>query len=107
MLQGTAGGQKQEEKEASEEEAEKLLKGYLALGYRYFEENAGSSEDVERLVVLLDERYFYDETGYLRSGNRSVRRLFHRLNQAKEELAFVVKKNEEVYSVILGLLQAM
>ena len=99
--------QKQEEKEASEEEAEKLLKGYLALGYRYFEENAGSSEDVERLVVLLDERYFYDETGYLRSGNRSVRRLFHRLNQAKEELAFVVKKNEEVYSVILGLLQAM
>ena len=90
-----------------EEEAEKLLKGYLALGYRYFEENAGSSEDVERLVVLLDERYFYDETGYLRSGNRSVRRLFHRLNQAKEELAFVVKKNEAVYSVILGLLQAM
>ena len=83
------------------------LKGYLALGYRYFEENAGSSEDVERLVVLLDERYFYDETGYLRSGNRSVRRLFHRLNQAKEELAFVVKKNEAVYSVILGLLQAM
>ena len=99
--------QKQEKKEASEEEAEKLLKGYLALGYRYFEENAGSSEDVERLVVLLDERYFYDETGYLRSGNRSVRRLFHRLNQAKEELAFVVKKNEAVYSVILGLLQAM
>ena len=90
-----------------EEEAEKLLKGYLALGYRYFEENAGSSEDVERLVVLLDDRYFYDETGYLRSGNRSVRRLFHRLNQAKEELAFVVKKNEAVYSVILGLLQAM
>ena len=90
-----------------EEEAEKLLKGYLALGYRYFEENAGSGEDVERLVVLLDERYFYDETGYLRSGNRSVRRLFHRLNQAKEELAFVVKKNEAVYSVILGLLQAM
>ena len=41
-----------------EEEAEKLLKGYLALGYRYFEENAGSSEDVEQLVVLLDERYF-------------------------------------------------
>ena len=90
-----------------EEEAEKLLKGYLALGYRYFEENAGSSEDVERLVVLLDERYFYDDMGYLRSGNRNVRRLFHRLNQAKEELAFVVKKNEAVYSVILGLLQAM
>ena len=33
--------------------------------------------------------------------------MFHRLNQAKEELAFVVKKNEAVYSVILGLLQAV
>ena len=62
---------------------------------------------MERLVVLIDERYFYDETGYLRSGDRSVRWMFHRLNQAKEELAFVVKKNEAVYSVILGLLQAV
>ena len=88
-------------------EAGKLLKGYLALGYRYFEENDGCSEDVERLVVLLDDRYFYDETGYLRSADRSVRKLFHRLNQAKEELAFVVKKNEAVYAALLGLLQAM
>ena len=88
-------------------EAEKLLKGYLAREYQYFGEETGSSEDVERLVVLMDERHFYDETGYLRSGDRSVRRLFHRLNQAKDELAFVVKKNEAVYAVLLGLLQAM
>ncbi len=88
-------------------EAEKLLKGYQAREYRYFEENDGISEDVDRLVVLLDERYFYDEAGYLRSADRSVRRLFHRLNQAKEELAFVVKANEAVYAVMLGLLQAM
>ena len=50
---------------------------------------------------------FYDETGYLRSGNRSVRRLFHQLNQAKEELAFVVKRMRRCTQVILGLLQAM
>ena len=88
-------------------EAGKLLKGYLTQGYRYFEENDGISEGVDRLVVLLDDRYFYDETGYLRSEDRSVRRLFHRLNQAKEELAFVVKENEAVYAVLLGLLQAI
>ena len=88
-------------------EAGKLLNGYLTQGYRYFEENDGISEDVDRLVVLLDDRYFYDETGYLRSEDRSVRRLFHRLNQAKEELAFVVKENEAVYAVLLGLLQAI
>ena len=88
-------------------EAGKLLNGYLTQGYRYFEENDGISEDVDRLVVLLDDRYFYDETGYLRSEDRSVRRLFHRLNQAKEELAFVVKENEAGYAVLLGLLQAI
>ena len=88
-------------------EAEDLLKGYLAQGYQYFEKNDGVGEDVDRLVVLLDQRYFYDETGYLRSSDRSVRKLFHRLNQAKEELAFVVKKNEAVYAAVLGLLQAM
>mgnify|MGYP004562443443 CR=1 FL=1 len=88
-------------------EAGKLLSGYLTQGYRYFEENDGISEEVDRLVVLLDDRYFYDETGYLRSADRSVRKLFHRLNQAKEELAFVVKENEPVYAVLLGLLQAV
>lgn len=88
-------------------EAEKLLRGHQAREYQYFEENDGIGEDVDRLVVLLDERYFYDETGYLRSADRSVRKLFHRLNQAKEELAFVVKANEAVYAVVLGLLQAM
>ena len=88
-------------------EAGKLLNGYLTQGYRYFDENDGISEDVDRLVVLLDDRYFYDETGYLGSEDRSVRRLFHRLNQAKEELAFVVKENEAVYAVLLGLLQAI
>ena len=37
-----------------EEEAEKLLKGYLALGYRYFEENAGSSEDVDGISAVWE-----------------------------------------------------
>lgn len=34
-----------------------------------------------------------------------VRKLFHQLSRAKEELALVVKGNETVYTVLLNLLQ--
>lgn len=58
----------------------------------------------DRIAVLIDERYYYDEQGYLCSTDRSVWNLFCRLNQAKEELTFVVKANEAVYATLLGLL---
>lgn len=67
--------------------------------------------DIEQLVVLLDERYYYDESGHLRTvcrdanGNSYVRTLFHKLNQAKEKIAFVIKNNEQVYGNLLDLLQ--
>ena len=66
--------------------------------------------DVERLAVLLDERYYYDGNGYLRSaryyghGMSDVRLLFHTLNQAKEELALVVMENEKLYGSLLELI---
>lgn len=53
----------------------------------------------------MDDRYYYDEKGYLRSEQRDVRKLFHQLSRAKEELALVVKENETVYTVLLNLLQ--
>ena len=65
--------------------------------------------DAERLAVVLDERYYYDEKGYLRSERvgkqemSDVRRLFHVLNQAKERLVLVVMRNEKVYEVLLEL----
>lgn len=65
--------------------------------------------DTEQIVVLLDERYYYDKSGYLRAvshdenGNSYVRAIFHRLNQAKEKIALIVKNNEQVYSKILDL----
>lgn len=67
--------------------------------------------DIEQIVVLLDERYYYNERGYLRAvcrdanGNSYVRTLFHKLNQAKEKIAFVIKNNEQVYGNLLDLLQ--
>ena len=77
-----------------EEEAEILLKGYQ-----------------DQLVFIIDERYYYDEKGYLREQRQkqqkptAVRALFHRLNEAREEFAIIVKGNEAVYEVLLDLLQ--
>ena len=77
-----------------DEEAGILLKGYQ-----------------NQLVFIIDERYYYDEKGYLREQRQkhqkptAVRTLFHRLNEAKEEFAIIVKGNEAVYEVLLDLLQ--
>ena len=77
-----------------EEEAGILLKGYQ-----------------NQLVFIIDERYYYDEKGYLREQRQkhqkptAVRTLFHRLNEAREEFAITVKRNEAVYEVLLELLQ--
>lgn len=77
-----------------EEEAGILLKGYQ-----------------NQLVFIIDERYYYDEKGYLREQRQkhqkptAVRTLFHRLNEAREEFAIIVKRNEAVYEVLLELLQ--
>lgn len=77
-----------------EEEAEILLKGYQ-----------------DQLVFIIDERYYYDEKGYLREQRQkqqkptAVRMLFHRLNEAREEFTIIVKRNEAVYEVLLELLQ--
>ena len=77
-----------------EEEAGILLKGYQ-----------------NQLVFIIDERYYYDEKGYLREQRQkqqeptAVRMLFHRLNEAREEFAIIVKRNEAVYEVLLDLLQ--
>ena len=89
-------------------EAEKLLKAYQKQGYQY--SDTAEQKPVECLAVLVDDRYYYDEEGYLRSKLRmenemsDVRKLFHHLNQAKENLALVIMENEEVYAGLLNLM---
>ena len=93
-------------------EAVCLMQGYARRGYLY---QNPAMRDVNRLVAVLDEQYYYDEDGYLRAGKISeasyeitrittsegrksnVRLLFHQLNQAKEKLAIVIKDNPSVY----------
>lgn len=96
-------------------EADTLVQDYIRQGYQYFSQ-MGNAElgitavrDTEQMVVVLDERYYYDDELYFRSihpmknGQSEVRQLFHLLNQAKENLAFVVKGNETVYGILLDM----
>lgn len=98
-----------------EKEADTLVQDYVRQRYQYFQQMEGAElgvtavRDTEKMVVMLDERYYYDEDQYLRSrnpmqnGQSEVRRLFHLLNQAKENLAFVVKENETLYGILLDM----
>ena len=98
-------------------EAEKLIKNYKCQGYQYQEESYGvndnttEQEHAEYLAVVINDRYYYDEEGYLRSSTQArkemsdVRKLFHDLNQAKESLALIILGNKEVYGRLLNLLQ--
>ena len=91
----------------NEEETAALLEDYIHQGYEY---EITAVRDIKRLVIILDERYYYDQNRYLRSkhfkeGSSDVRNLFHQLNQAKEELSIIVRKNTYVYETLLTLLQ--
>lgn len=101
-------------------EAANLLEDYRARGYwykadggnSYGSRNAEPSGGVDSLVVVMDDHYYYDEEGYLRSLEAkdranvfNVRSLFHYLNQAKEILAIVVKGNPDVYAGLMNVLQ--
>lgn len=101
-------------------EAANLLEDYRARGYWYKDDGGNSygsrnvepSGGVDSLVVVMDDHYYYDEEGYLRSLEAkdranvfNVRSLFHYLNQAKEILAIVVKGNPDVYAGLMNVLQ--
>lgn len=101
-------------------EAANLLEDYRGRGYWYKADGGNSygsrnvepSGGVDSLVVVMDDHYYYDEEGYLRSLEAkdranvfNVRSLFHYLNQAKEILAIVVKGNPDVYAGLMNVLQ--
>ena len=93
-------------------ETKNILKDYILQGYEY-QKNKGQikeNKEAEQLVMVLNDAYYYDEKGYLRTnvckeeGKQEVRSLFHQLNQAKERLTLIIEKNEEVYEKMLNLL---
>lgn len=82
----------------------------------------GMGKDFEKVVMLIDESFYYDGDGYLRCKDEPrslsavlkeetfsvsrVRTLFHGLYRAKREIAVIVFQNEEVFSTLLCLLQS-
>ena len=91
-------------------EAENLLCDARRQGYFYPQDEI-PDHGIDCLVVQLDSRYYYDEQKFLRSTKTKrseqsdVRKLFHQLNQAKENLILVIKENPAVYETLLDLLQ--
>ena len=102
-------------------EAVCLMQGYARRGYLY---QNPAMRDVNCLVAVLDEQYYYDEDGYLRAGKISeasyeitrittsegrksnVRLLFSSAESGKKKkLAIVIEDNPSVYDTILDILQ--
>ena len=77
----------------------------------YIEARSATCREFDGVVMLIDDSFRYDETGYLRSVNAVegsdsvVRNLFHGLNRAKKRIALIVMNNESVFDRILGILQ--
>lgn len=101
-------------------EAGYLVQGFVDWGYVYIPGAAGGEvacecvgpeafcKEYERVVMVADNRLYYDNQGYLREtcqGDYQVSRLFHGLNRAKKGLALVILGNEELFGMLLGILQ--
>ena len=87
-----------------EREAENLMLDAWEHGFQILSRQEDNGKTMDRLAVLLDEKYYYDENRYLRSQAHTVHTLFYRLNGAKEKLMIVVKENAPVYERVLELL---
>ncbi len=112
----------------NEEEMRNLLTDHIRAGYTYIhdpslgtdinneiEEKIGTAEadckEFDRIVMLMDATFYYDDEGYLRSEIKEpddlrVRNLFHGLNRAKQKIAVIIKENTEVFDRILWILQS-
>ena len=87
-----------------DQEAANLIQDAKKQGYQHLLESEVAEKAYDSVAIILDGNYFYDSKKYLRSKKRTVRNLFHQLNSAKEKLMLIVKNNEQVYAILLGLL---
>lgn len=92
-------------------EADVLLKNYMQDGYIHILDN--KNKEFDKVLMLIDENYYYDENGYLRykdmtennNEESNVRNLYHGLSRAKKNIAIVVKNNNKVFAELLYILQ--
>lgn len=109
---------------SNDSETEIIVSDYIKQGYIYIyddEMNASPKEgdgcmevseatcrEFDRVVMLINNSFAYDDKGYLRSVSADhpvVRDLFHGLSRAKDKIAVIVQDNEDVLNGILTVLQ--
>ena len=103
---------------ADDKECERLLtvlenEGYVHIGDNNLSE--ASCKEFDRVVMVMDESFCYDEAGNLRDVHLlngetggdvfKIRNLFHGLSRAKQSIAIIVKNNLPVFDVVLYILQ--
>ncbi|MBO4338228.1 MAG: hypothetical protein J5842_09170, partial [Lachnospiraceae bacterium] len=69
-------------------------------------------KEYDKVIMLMDEAFFYDDDGYLRERNTvddiagtGARNLYHGLSRAKKRIAIIVKQNTDVFDSLLHVLQ--
>lgn len=106
------------------EEADRLKTGFIREGYTYIRDllidnsaiagddviniRQATSREFDKVIMMLDRSFYYDDNGYLRStepGDGKIRHLYHGLNRAKKNIAVIVQGNESVFDTILALMQ--
>ena len=106
-------------------EADIILNERIDAGFTYISDNSlATCREFDRVVMLIDDTFYYDGDGFLRSSSapdksdssqfipetekdtiHSVRRLFHGLNRAKTALSVIAINNPEVFDVLLTITQ--
>lgn len=105
-------------------EANTLISYYVSNGYTFISDNKLTDIDCEerievedvgrqefdKVVMLMDSHFYYFDKYGLRSDFKRkyespVRRLFHGLNRAKSGIAVVILDNEDVFEIVLSILQ--
>lgn len=73
------------------------------------ETSAATCKEFDKVVMMIDDTFYYDDNGFLRYRNNNldsrVRNLYHGLSRAKKNIGIVVKGNTEVFEALLYVLQ--
>ena len=76
------------------------------------ESGAVTGKEFDKVVMLLDDSFYYDEKRFLRNSDSDtgenaarIMNLFHGLSRAKHRIALVIEGNMELMNMIYGILQ--
>jgi len=97
-------------------DAQWILSDWEKEGYVFIEDSSlgeawAFGREYDKVCMLIDESFYYDEQSYLRSDcaaegyDSAVLHLFHGLSRAKKQIGIVVKNNKTVLEALLYILQ--